>query len=87
MILSIVNDPTLKEPEKRANDMTEEELQMLIKREHEKFLKMANELHKKQYGEEVAQLQKEAKDLEAEIKMKTVFDRVIPYPKEYFKGD
>lgn len=86
-MLSVVNDPTLKDPEKRANDMTKEELQMLIKREHEKFLKMANELHKKQYGEEVSRLQKEAKDLEAEIKMKKVFDRIVSYPKEYFKGD
>lgn len=86
-MLSVVNDPTLKDPEKRANNMTKEELQMLIKREHEKFLKMANELHKKQYGEEVSRLQKEAKDLEAEIKMKKVFDRIVSYPKEYFKGD
>lgn len=86
-MLAVVNDPTLKEPEKRAPDMTKEELQMLIKREHEKFLKMADELNKKQYGEEVARLQKEAKDLEAEIKMQKVFNRVVPYPKEYFKGD
>lgn len=86
-MLSVVNDPTLKDPEKRANNMTKEELQMLIKREHEKFLKMANELHKKQYGEEVSRLQKEAKDLEAEIKMQKVFDRIVSYPKEYFKGD
>lgn len=86
-MLSDTNNPMLKDQEKRANDMTEEELQMLIKREHEKFLNMANELHKKQYGEEVAQLQKEVKDLEAEVKMQKVFDRVVPYPKEFFKGE
>lgn len=81
-----MRDLTLKDPERKANDMSKEELQMLLKREHERFLRMEEELHKKQYGEEVAKLQKEVKDLEAEVKMTRLFDRIVPYPKEFTKG-
>lgn len=82
-----MRDPTMKDPERKADDMSKEELQMLLKKEHERFLKMEEELHKKQYGEEVARLQKEVKDLEAEVKMQKLFDRIVPYPKEFMKGE
>lgn len=82
-----MRDPTMKDPERKADDMSKEELQMLLKKEHERFLKIEEELHKKQYGEEVARLQKEVKDLEAEVKMQKLFDRIVPYPKEFMKGE
>ena len=82
-----MRDLTLKDPECKADDVSKEELQMLLKREHEKFLKMEEELHKKQYGEEVARLQKEVKDLEAEVKMTRLFDKIVPYQKEFTKGE
>lgn len=82
-----MRDLTLKDPERKADDVSKEKLQMLLKMEHERFLRMEEELHKKQYGEEVARLQKEVKDLEADVKMTKLFDRLIPYPKEFTKGE